>query len=73
MPQKKAMCLFCTVQSSPESATNTWSCLFLLAYMGTAYKGPGVEELITSFIIQLMTNPHVVRPVAPQFGALLFK
>ena len=41
--------------------------------MGTAYMGPGVEELITSFIIQLMTNPHVVYLVAPQFGALLFK
>ena len=73
MPQKKALSLFYTVQSSPESATNTWSCLFLLVYVGTAYMGPGVEELITSFIIQLMTNPHVVCLVAPQFGALLLK
>lgn len=73
MPQKKALYLFYTVQCSPESAINTWSCFFLLAYMGTAYVGPGVEELITSFIIQLMTNPHVVCLVVPQFGALLFK
>lgn len=73
MPPKKALCLFYTVQCSPESATNTWSCFFLLVYVGTADVGPGAEELITSFIMQLMTNPHVVCLVVPQFGALLFK